>query len=44
VGFQGQDLNDIAVIDEQDERRINSVKVKGGRNGVFTEISVYDTT
>ncbi len=42
VGFQGQDLKDVAVLDELGKRRINAVKVKGGKNGVFTEISVYD--
>lgn len=41
--YSGQDLNDILESAEFGSRRINAVKVVGGRNGTFTEVSMYDS-
>lgn len=41
-GYYGEDLNDIAELTELGNRRINAVRIKGGKKGIFTEISVYD--
>lgn len=43
VDYFGQELNDILVSDEFGRRRINAIRIKGGQNGVFTEVSMYDS-
>ncbi len=40
-GYRGEDISDIASFGEISEGRISGVNIEGGRDGIFTEISVY---
>lgn len=40
--YLGEDLNDFAIYDTLENRRINAIRITGGKNGVFTELSFYE--
>ncbi len=40
--YYGEDINDIAVMPDLGRKRINAIKVTGSKNGIFTEVSVYE--
>lgn len=41
-GYRGEDLSDLATFGSLTDRRISAVEITGSREGIFTEISVYD--
>lgn len=41
-GYRGEDLSDLATFGSLTNRRISAVEITGSREGIFTEISVYD--
>lgn len=41
-GYNHEDINDIVTFGDIESKRIKAVKIVGGQNGVFTELSVYE--